>query len=244
MAMTEKQREYIKNQFEELFADPSTIGEHYRTDDEYNYGYVVNEALIDENFPDDANHTNTNVEVEIRNNSDLDVWCDMFEHYNHISGEDEFEANKDDEDSYLLTIYDNIEMTEIVVTILDDVDEWLDQNPTEEYLAEQIEMEWDEEFIREVVPIYAIDYDEKLREAIEDDAFPDDVDIMDIEVFITDIEENTSFENMAAQFIDNVYSSFESVSEYTRENQHIFDALENGMVNYEIEVTSDPEDFH
>ena len=243
MAMTEKQREYIKNQFQELFADPLTIGEHYRADDEYNYGYVVNEALMDEDFPDDANHTNTNVEVEIRNNSDLDVWCDMFEHYNHISGEDEFEANKDDEDSYLLTIYDNIEMTEIVVTILDDVDEWLDQNPTEEYLAEQIEMEWDEEFIREVVPIYAIDYDEKLREAIEDDAFPDDVDIMDIEVFITDIEENTSFENMAAQFIDNVYSSFESVSDYTRENQHIFDALENGYVRYEIEVASDPEDF-
>lgn len=243
MAMTEKQREYIKNQFEELFADPLSIGENYRADDEYNYGYVVNEALIDENFPDDANHTNTNVEVEIRNNSDLDVWCDMFEHYNHISGEDEFEANKDNEDSYLLTIYDNIEMTEIVVTILDDVDEWLDQNPTEEYLAEQIEMEWDEEFIREVVPIYAIDYDEKLREAIEDDAFPDDVDIMDIEVFITDIEENTSFENMAAQFIDNVYSSFESVSDYTRENQHIFDALENGYVRYEIEVASDPEDF-
>ena len=104
-------------------------------------------------------------------------------------------------------------------------------------------MEWDEEFIREVVPIYAIDYDEKLREAIEDDAFPDDVDIMDIEVFITDIEENTSFENMAAQFIDNVYSSFESVSDYTRENQHIFDALENGYVRYEIEVASDPEDF-
>src|SRR5699024_18353 len=110
---------------------PLSIGENYRADDEYNYGYAVNEALMDEDFPDDANHTNTNVEVEIRNNSDLDVWCDMFEHYNHISGEDEFEANKDDEDSYLLTIYDNIEMTEIVVTILDDVDEWLDENPTE-----------------------------------------------------------------------------------------------------------------
>lgn len=243
MAMNETQREYVKNQFQELFADPSIIGEHYRADDEYNYGYVVNEALMDEDFPDDANHTNINVEVEIRNNSDLDVWCDMFEHYNHISGEDEFEANKDDEESYLLTIYDNIDMTEIVVTILDDVDEWLDQNPTEESLAEQIELEWDEEFIREVIPAYAIDYVEKIKEAIEDDDFPDDVDVMAIDVFVIDIEEGTSFENMAVQFIDNVYNNFESVSEYTRENQHMFDALENGMVEYEIEVTSDPEDF-
>lgn len=243
MAMTEKQREYVKNQFEDLFADPLTIGEHYRVDDEYNYGYAVNEALIDESFPDEANHTNTNVEVEIRNNSDLDVWCDMFEHYNHISGEDEFEANKDNEESYLLTVYDNMDMTEIIVTILDDVDDWLDKNPTEEYLAEQIEMEWDEEFIREIIPIYAIDYDEKVKEAIEDDDFPDDIDIMDIDLIISDVEEGTSFESMAAQFIDNVYGGFESVSDYVRQNQHIYDAFENGYVKYEIEITSEPEDF-
>ena len=241
MALNEQQRKVIVDNFDELFANPRALGNELAMNDNYTYGEIVKEGLQEEGFPDEADHTNVFHDLELKNNSDDETWCDLYEQFHGVESNEDFEPIKDDEGTYYDVIFDNLEKTEADVMIHEEITEWLDENPSTTYLAEKIESNWDTVQIEELIPTHSPHYEDDLKEAIQDDGFPQDANIDEIETGFLDVKPSSSYEDIADQLLEQATLAG-SVENYVKDTC-MLDIVTNELVSYEIEILSDPEDF-
>lgn len=138
--MNNTQKQKLAELFEDVFADKYELDTILQQEDSATYNDEILGALNDEGFPTDADiQERVNAYIEVTSNADEDAWIKQFE-----SDYDLEDASSEDIDASLTTenvmecIISHIEMTRLTVIIEDDLEEFLDENPTEAFSLKQL----------------------------------------------------------------------------------------------------------
>ena len=241
MAVSEQNLKALTKAFESLFEDQKTLGEMFLEDNAHAYAERVDDVLVQESFPSNANYQNVAHDYEIGNGLlEPEEWAEKMIEDNDLDNEG-VEAVKDDSNELASFIFDNYDQLDHFVSLYDEPAEWGDENPSVDYLELALRGQFYPEACEEIIPTHDTEYYlESVREAMADD-FPEDTDPLELEVNIFDIELITDEGKLAEVYIDDAIREG-SVDRFIQDKYHIA-LVEDGYIKYAVEVVSDPEDF-
>lgn len=241
MAVSEQNIKALTDAFESLFEDQKTLGEMFLEDNAHAYAERVDDVLVQESFPSNANYQNVAHDYEIGNGLlEPEEWAEKMIEDNDLDNEG-VEAVKDDSNELASFIFDNYDQLDHFVSLYDEPAEWGDENPSVDYLELALRGQFYPEACEEIIPTHDTEYYlESVREAMADD-FPEDTDPLELEVNIFDIELITDTGTLAEVYIDDAIREG-SVDRFIQDKYHIA-LVEDGYIKYAVEVVSDPEDF-
>lgn len=241
MAVSEQNLKALTKAFESLFEDQKTLGEMFLEDNAHAYAERVDDVLVQESFPSNANYQNVAHDYEIGNGLlEPEEWAEKMIEDNDLDNEG-VEAVKDDSNELASFIFDNYDQLDHFVSLYDEPAEWGDENPSVDYLELALRGQFYPEACEEIIPTHDTEYYlESVREAMADD-FPEDTDPLELEVNIFDIELITDTGTLAEVYIDDAIREG-SVDRFIQNKYHIA-LVEDGYIKYAVEVLSDPEDF-
>ena len=241
MAVSEQNLKALTKAFESLFEDQKTLGEMFLEDNAHAYAERVDDVLVQESFPSNANYQNVAHDYEIGNGLlEPEEWAEKMIEDNDLDNEG-VEAVKDDSNELASFIFDNYDQLDHFVSLYDEPAEWGDENPSVDYLELALRGQFYPEACEEIIPTHDTEYYlESVREAMADD-FPEDTDPLELEVNIFDIELITDEGTLAEVYIDDAIREG-SVDRFIQNKYHIA-LVEDGYIKYAVEVLSDPEDF-
>ena len=241
MAVSEQNLKALTKAFESLFEDQKTLGEMFLEDNAHAYAERVDDVLVQESFPSNANYQNVAHDYEIGNGLlEPEEWAEKMIEDNDLDNEG-VEAVKDDSNELASFIFDNYDQLDHFVSLYDEPAEWGDENPSVDYLELALRGQFYPEACEEIIPTHDTEYYlESVREAMADD-FPEDTDPLELEVNIFDIELITDEGTLAEVYIDDAVREG-SVDRFIQDKYHIA-LVEDGYIKYAVEVVSDPEDF-
>lgn len=241
MAVSEQNLKALTKAFESLFEDQKTLGEMFLEDNAHAYAERVDDVLVQESFPSNANYQNVAHDYEIGNGLlEPEEWAEKMIEDNDLDNEG-VETVKDDSNELASFIFDNYDQLDHFVSLYDEPAEWGDENPSVDYLELALRGQFYPEACEEIIPTHDTEYYlESVREAMADD-FPEDADPLELEVNIFDIELITDEGTLAEVYIDDAIREG-SVDRFIQDKYHIA-LVEDGYIKYAVEVVSDPEDF-
>lgn len=241
MAVSEQNLKALTKAFESLFEDQKTLGEMFLEDNAHAYAERVDDVLVQESFPSNANYQNVAHDYEIGNGLlEPEEWAEKMIEDNDLDNEG-VEAVKDDSNELASFIFDNYDQLDHFVSLYDEPAEWGDENPSVDYLELALRGQFYPEACEEIIPTHDTEYYlESVREVMADD-FPEDTDPLELEVNIFDIELITDEGTLAEVYIDDAIREG-SVDRFIQDKYHIA-LVEDGYIKYAVEVVSDPEDF-
>lgn len=146
----------IKNGFIDAFENPSELGEYLKVTEKHFYQIVTNNALQAEGFPVEANYDNTSLIVEITSKIDSEMWAESYIVANDLENEEDdvIQSYAEDRDEMIQHIFEDLQKTNIEVTINVSLEEWY-----EEFKKEN-KQEASEVFAESVFEMDMIDFDE------------------------------------------------------------------------------------
>lgn len=239
---TEKQIQEVASNFESTFGDGNgtELGNRLRTEDEATAEEIVDQFLRAEQFPMDANIYNVNVDIIIQSGMSNELWAESYIDAHDITTSEEIQRAKSEDMFYFIN--DNLDKTKIFVKVNESLREWLEEHGTVEYLAQEMEKAYEPQELEEIIPIEAsTEVMEKLRNALSEEGFPSDVDVDEVEYLIANVKLTATYEALAERHIDDIEASG-SVQSYIR-NQFYTDIINENVFDFDVEITSDPEDF-
>lgn len=243
MATTKDNFNLMVTQFESLFNSPE-ISETLQNEDKVTYDEIVYDELTqNEGFPSDVDVDKVPHELKFESRISYEDWAENYIDAVDIATSDEFEAKLNDTNEQSLFVMDNLDDTTISIIQHISVDEYLDSNPTLEYLTDRFEKEYDKQAIIEYAEENADDtIDLKIQEQLNDEGFPEDTKPEDVEYVVSEVIQKTPLGEVAEQKLDEVVQGG-SVSNYIDTK---FDAMlvDEGHVEIEIEVTTEIEDLN
>ncbi|HFE4721662.1 hypothetical protein NSA29_11390 [Staphylococcus warneri] len=239
MELTDNQAQQLAEAVENVIQSRNFANE-LRTYDEYMYEEMVNDALEQNDVPQDINPQDIEHELTLKTSMNSEAWAQQLGNED-IQSADELNKNIDDEDELVQALLNHLDNFDAQVEIKEEIDEVRNRKPTKESLKEEIEESFDVhefgEYLRE-------NENEVLNEAIKERAieegFPQDVDVKQIDYTIDDITLTQSFEAMAENYLDEAEQS-EDVRQFIAEN--LYNKIENDkQFKLDIRIESDPED--
>lgn len=241
MKLTKVQREVLNQKFQESFNSPE-LEDRFKT--EYNEAYqkMAEEILQEQGFPKYVDVNKGNFGVKITPKSGTDVFVDYVQETDEIESDEEFEAVRNDAEFFSEIILKNLRETNMSFEIREDPTEYLERNPTESYLAKEMEKYFNPtEF--EVVLKETNEFEEDLREVAEEEGFGSDVDLNKIEYRIEDLKVADSFDYYAEIYLDEGHID-EGKTVQTFLKSDFYNLLADGR-HYEcsIYITTDPEEY-
>lgn len=241
MAVSEQNLKALTQAFESLFEDQKTLGQMFLENNTQEYAECVKDVLTQEGFLGNANYQNVEHDYAIDYGLlDPQEWAEKMIEDNDLDNEG-VEVVKDKPDELTTFIFDNHDQLDHYISLYDEPAEWGDENPCTEYLEMALRGQFYPEECEELIPTHDTEfYLESLREAMGDD-FPEETDGLELEVNIFDIELTTDTGTLAEAYIDDAIHEG-SVDRFIQNKYHIA-LIQDGYVNYSVEITSDPEDF-
>lgn len=244
MAITKNQQDTLEGYFEVAFSNQGLeLAEQLQMDDEVTYEDIVDDALTAQAFPKDANHYNVTHRLNINAGQSIEKWAEDFIDEEGIENNEDFNTLVSQYDVQYF-ILNHIDRTQTHVEIIDDLEEWIEHHGTEEYLEKRMEQHYDSHEFEEIIAQEDTDKVlDKVRESLKDEGFPDSVEPSDVTYLIdtNSIKITIPFQDLASQHIDDVESNG-TVQGYL-DNQFYSDIINADKYDFEVEVTSDVEDF-
>lgn len=241
MTVSEQKLQVLTKAFESLFEDQKALGQKFSEDNTHAYAERVEDVLIQEDFPSNANYQNVIHEYEIDYGLlEPQEWAEKMIEDKGLDNEG-VEAVKDNSNELTNFIFDNYDQLDHYVSLYEEPAEWGDENPDVGYLDIALRGQFDPYECEELIPTHDTEYYlESVREAIAHD-FPEDIDILELEVNIFDIELIVDEGTLAEVYIDDAIREG-SVDRFIQDKYNIA-LVEDGYIKYAVEVLSDPEDF-
>src|SRR5699024_11934430 len=145
MVTTKDNFNLMVTQFESLFNSPE-ISETLQNEDKVTYDEIVYDELTqNEGFPSDVDVDKVPHELKFESRISYEDWAENYIDAVDIATSDEFEAKLNDTNEQSLFVMDNLDDTTISIIQHISVDEYLDSNPTLEYLTDRFEKEYDKQ---------------------------------------------------------------------------------------------------
>lgn len=238
--MNNTQKQKLAELFEDVFADKYELDTILQQEDSATYNDEILGALNDEGFPTDADiQERVNAYIEVTSNADEDAWIKQFE-----SDYDLEDASSEDIDASLTTenvmecIISHIEMTRLTVIIEDDLEEFLDENPTEAFFIETAMKEFDIIGLDEaLLNSHYDDFPENIQSQIDDavaDELGSDVEARDVDVSVRSKGEITEAD--AEYLYQNDYELGHSMIDYFNSPQPVVAIIDSGNLDVKVYV--------
>ena len=237
--MNNTQRQKLIELFEEAFADKTELDAMLEQDDPATYYDEILGALNDEGFPTDADTLeHVNAYIEVISAVSEDAWVEQFERDYDLE-----EASSEDIDASLTTenvtecIVSHTEMTGLAVIIEDDLEEFLDENPSESFFIETAMKEFDIIGLDEtLLNSQYDDFPENIQSQIDDtvaDELGSGVNPRNVDIYVRSKGEIT--ESDAEYLYQNDYELGHSMIDYFNSPQPVIAIIESG--NLKVDVT-------
>lgn len=242
MTLSEAKIKQLENKFDEAFDDSDglALGHRFTTDDEATAEDIIDQALKSESFPMDANMYNVKADILIHRGMSSADWAEYYVNEKDISDEDKFQTALNDDLYYFIT--ENLEKTSIEVKIKDNLAEWLDKHGTVEYLESKMEKEYEVIVLQEMIELQEpIEVQQKVQQTLSEEGFPENVTADDVDYSVYDIKLTESFESLAERHIDDI-EQHGGVTKYIKD-QFYKDIVDDNLYTFNVEITSDREDF-
>ena len=228
----------LEKGFEDIFEnDANEISDALLSNDEYKYGSIVNTALLDEGYPEEASYRTVGTSLEITSKISYEDWANQFIEDNDINDSEEADTFANNEAELVYYILDNLDNTNIDVEFLDSIEDYMDSEPPFDLFEDYFEREYDEVYFKNFLENnimlliahadYRDDYLDAKREQIEHEDIDDD----DITVGIVQLNLQTD----TAEILYNHYNEY-SVSEYMGSDQMYDDIVMHGLIDPEYEL--------
>ena len=237
--MNNTQKEKLISLFEDVFADTYDLDARLQQEDSATYDDEISGALNDEGFPTDPKTKElVNAYIEVTSAVDENAWVEQFE-----SDYDLQNTSSDDIDASITTdsvtecIIGHTEMTRLSVIIEDDLEEFLDENPSEAFFIDTAMKEFDIIGLNE--DLFNRQYDdfpENIQSQIDDavaDELGSDANPRDVDIYVRSKGEIT--ESDAEYLYQNDYELGHSMIDYFNSPQPVIAIIESG--NLKVDVT-------
>ena len=206
--------------------------------------YLTDERLRMEGFPKEATHENVKYMYKIENKLSLDMWVEMFVMRYDLEGASDVDVEKCVDDDFLVleVILENIESVDLKLIIQESLATWLEEHGTVEYLEQEMEKNYEVIIMQELIE-QSSDYEihQKVKEALNEEGFPDEVRPEDVDYGVYDIKLTESFESLAERHIDDI-EQYGGVSQYIKDEFHQ-DIIDDEAYTFSVSIESDREDF-
>lgn len=238
--MNNTQRQKLIELFEEAFADKTELDAMLEQDDPATYYDEILGALNDEGFPTDADTLeHVNAYIEVISAVSEDAWVEQFERDYDLE-----EASSEDIDASLTTenvtecIVSHTEMTGLAVIIEDDLEEFLDENPSESFFIETAMKEFDIIGLDEtLLNSQYDDFPENIQSQIDDtvaDELGSDANPRDVDIYVRSKGEITEAD--AEYLYQNDYELGNSMIDYFNSPQPVIVIIDSGNLSVDVGV--------
>ena len=245
MKLTANRERELANVFEEIFSQKEMLSNTLLRDDEQFFKTVTDEALTDEDYPEDADYHNTSVTVEMESKIAYDMWAEIYWYDQGMDDledlEEEFKFRLEQEDTFIRCILNNPERVDFNVVIYDSIEEVRDANPDFETFKEKFNDFYDEltfkEYIDQDPENIARDF--YTQALIDEFGTTEDVPL-DIEAIIEDV-------HLDGDVIERLYENYSnekhpSLSDYMLGLEMYADIIDFDLVDIDFEFNYD--DFY
>ena len=145
MAISKQALMSLEKGFENVFEnDANEIGYALLRNDEYTYGDIVNTALLDEGYPEEASYRTVGTSLEITSKISYEDWANQFIEDNDIDDSEEVDTFANNEAELVYYILDNLDNTNINVEFIDSIEDYMDSEPSYDFFEDFFEKEYDE----------------------------------------------------------------------------------------------------
>lgn len=238
--MNNTQRQKLIELFEEAFADKTELDAMLEQDDSATYYDEILGALNDEGFPTDADTLeHVNAYIEVISAVSEDAWVEQFERDYDLE-----EASSEDIDASLTTenvtecIVSHTEMTGLAVIIEDDLEEFLNEYPTEPFFIETAMKEFDIIGLDEtLLNSQYDDFPENIQSQIDDtvaDELGSDANPRDVDIYVRSKGEITEAD--AEYLYQNDYELGNSMIDYFNSPQPVIVIIDSGNLSVDVGV--------
>ncbi|HDF3152062.1 TPA: hypothetical protein PEE30_002643 [Staphylococcus aureus] len=237
-------KEIIENKFSLAFEEID-LGEEYIKKDEDVIDEIIQDVLINEGFPQEANRGNTKVKIIIGAGKDgLEDWAENYIEKENVESLEEAQSIKDED--IINFIFDNIDFADVKIEIDEGVVEWYERNPDQEYLELLLEHDTQSLIFNHVHEIEEGELDaelvqEALIETMKIEGFYGEVNIADIEYEVNPYV-NVSAGKLAEELIADVQQSEMEATEYL-EREFTQYILRNRYYDIDILIIGETSDY-
>ncbi|RIM88907.1 hypothetical protein BU107_04710 [Staphylococcus xylosus] len=201
MKLTEEQKKKLINGFEEAFNSkelPETFKERYHSV----YKAMGKDVLAQNGYPKNADIDKGNFELRISPKTSYEAFADNVQEDVDFGNKEEFLAIADNHKFYVDYIMKKVQDINVDFILKDDPNEYLEKNPTEEYLAKEIDRFFDSHVLEERLRESEEFKEMYLAEKAVEEGFDDDVQLDKIRYRIENLEIDISYLELAEYFLD------------------------------------------
>lgn len=241
MKLNKNQREILNKQFQASFND-TTLEEDFKQ--EYNEAYKEWGAklLEEEGYPKyvDVNKGDL-FKVEITPKQGTDVFVDYVEETDEIESEEEFEAVRNDAEFFNEIILRNIKDTNIELKLKVTPEEFLEQYPTEDYLAKEMSKQFSEKELEDRLR-ETQELQEEVKQAASEEGFDDKTKLNSRDYRIENVKLKQGFDQLSEKFLDEGYINESNTVQSFLKNEFYNLLIRNRLIDYKIVITRDLEE--
>lgn len=228
MNISQVDKEAIQGVFEDVLKSDELVP-HFKISQPDIYEGMVKEALTSSGFPSDVDIKLVSHDFKLFNRKDEGEWVEQYVIEQGLDEESTTEVGHDDVENY---VFDHLENLNVQITIKDELSEWIERNPTIEYMGKEIESHFN--------PIEMASFmkrnnytalQEKEKACIEVGIPKEEAKKVDYE--IKNMRIKTSIEALAEIYADEVKNSNTTVQVYLDNN--LYENLVT-EVDYELEI--------
>lgn len=241
MAISKQALMSLEKGFEGVFEnDANELDSALLSNDEHTYGSIVNTALLDEGYPEEASYRTVGTSLEITSKISYEDWANRFIEDNDIDDSEEADTFTNNEAELVYYILDNLDNTNIEVEFIDSIEDYMDSNPSYDFFENFFEKEYDEVYFKDFLEnntmflIEHADYRDGYLDAKREQIDNDDVDDDDITVGIVQLNLQVD----TAEILYNHYNEY-SVSDYMGSDVMYDDIVMHGLIDPEFELEYD-----
>lgn len=238
--MNNTQRQKLADLFMEAFANTYDLDATLQQEDSATYDDEILGALNDEGFPTDVDTKElVNVYIEVTSAVSEDAWIEQFERDYDLE-----DASTEDIDASLTTenviecIVSHTEMTRLTVVIEDELEEFLDEYPTESFFIETAMKEFDIIGLDEtLLNSQYDDFPENIQSQIDDavaDELGSNANPRDVDIYLRSKGEITEAD--AEYLYQNDYELGNSMIDYFNSPQPVMAIIESGNLRVDVGV--------
>lgn len=242
MPITETQKQALSESVEDVLQSRN-FAQELESSDAYLYEEFVNEALQQNDVPDDIEPRDIEHELKMKSKISADAWAEFLINEVFFEQDNALKAAIDNEDNLVETMLGNMDDNfDVEVELKEELSEVRNRKPTVESLTEVFNDEYEEnEFVEHLRQNENEILLEKVKEVATENGFPSDVNVNNLEYSVTNVNLTHGFDILAERYLDDA-ESFGDARLYTQNN--LYNILENEKAFIpDVEIDTDPSEL-
>lgn len=239
MKLTRRQREVLTEGFNNVLAYKRELENAFKE----KYGQIYDQIVIDylqlDGFPKDVKLEKVNFNLDISFHPEIMV--ELIEQKDALENEVDYQSKSNDKDFYINSALDEPAQLKSTVVIRTDVEEYNQEHPSVEYLANKINAKFNIEDLKEEIEKLD-DTKQLVREVAMEEGFSNDIDVNKLKYTI-DVRLKHDVTNLSDKIIETTnIGEGVRVDEYLDKDLYDF-IINQNLYDITIQIQDDPEDF-